>query len=92
MPLPTRNYPRSKLIPKLPTSLQFYSLAEVGIILETNIGLIHEWIKDGLLPAVQFGNEEHMQRIRSQDLENFIDTHLRNGLIKPSGPKRAGDK
>ena len=92
MPLPTRNYPRSKLIPELPTSLQFYSIAEVAIILETNVGAVHEWIKGGLLQSVQFGIEQHMHRVRSQDLENFIDTNLRSGLIKPSGPKIRGVK
>ena len=92
MPLPTRNYPRSKLIPVLPTSLQFYSIAEVAIILETNIEVVREWIKTGLLPSVQFGIEQHMERVRSQDLEKFIDTNLRSGLIKPDGPKVAGNK
>ena len=92
MPLPTRNYPRSKLIPELPTSLQFYSTAEVAIILETNVKVIYAWIEEGLMPSVQFGNEKHMIRIRAQDLEKFIDAHLRNGLIKPAEPKRVGDK
>ena len=62
MPLPVKNYPRSKLLSGLPTSMQFYSIAEVAIILETKVGLIHEWIQEGLLPAVQFGSEQHMLR------------------------------
>jgi hypothetical protein len=92
MPIPIRNYPRSKVIPGLPTAQQFYSTAEVAIILETNIGVVHEWIKNGLLTVVHFGNEEHMQRVRSQDLEDFIDAHIRNGLIKPDGPIYRRDK
>ena len=82
MPLPVKYYPRSKLLPGLPTSMQFYTIAEVAIILETKVGFIYEWIQDVLLPAVQFGSEQHMLRIRAQDLENFIDMHLRNGVIK----------
>ena len=81
MPLPVKNYPRSKLLPGLPTSMQFYTIAEVAIILETKVGLVHEWVQEGMLPAVQFGSEQHMLRIRAQDLENFIDLHLRTGLI-----------
>ncbi len=82
MPLPVKYYPRSKLLPGLPTSMQFYTIAEVAIILATKVGSVHKWIQEGLLPAVQFGSEQHMLRIRAQDLENFIDMHLRNGLIK----------
>ena len=82
MPLPIKNYPRSKLLPGLPTSMQFYTIAEVAIILETKVGYIYEWIQDGLLPAVQFGSEQYMLRIRAQDLENYVDMHLRSGLIK----------
>ena len=61
--------------------MQFYTIAEVAIILETKVDLIHEWIREGVLPAVQFGNEQNMLRIRAQDLENFADLHLRTGLI-----------
>lgn len=43
--------------------MQFYTLAEVAIILETKVGLMHEWIQEGLLPAVQFGSEQHMLQI-----------------------------
>jgi hypothetical protein len=82
MPLPGKNYLRSKLLPGLPTSMQFYTIAEVAIILETKVCLVHGWIQDGLLSAIQFGSDKHMLRIRAQDLENFIDMHLRDGLIK----------
>lgn len=93
MPLPIRNYPRSKLMPGLPTAQQFYSAAEAAIILETSVGEIRNWIQDGRLPSVRFGNEPHLLRIRAQDLEQFIDQYLRSGLIKPAGAiKRGGDK
>jgi excisionase family DNA binding protein len=62
--------------------MQFYTVAEVAIILETKVGLVHVWIQEGMLPAVQFGSEQHTLRIRAQNLENFIDTHFRSGLIK----------
>ena len=52
MPLPVKNYPRSKLLPGLPTSMQFYTIAEVAIILETKVGSVHEWIQVGMLPKV----------------------------------------
>ena len=60
MPLSVKNYPRSKLLPQLPTSMQFYTIAEVAIILETKVGSVHKWIQDGLLLAVQLSNEKHM--------------------------------
>ena len=60
MPLPVKNCSRSKLHPGLPTSMQFYTIAEVAIILETKVGSVHKWIQDGLLLAVQFSNEKHM--------------------------------
>ena len=61
--------------------MQFYTIAEVAVILETRIETIHEWIQEGLLPAVHFGSEEHMPQIRAQNLENFIDMRLRKRLI-----------
>jgi hypothetical protein len=66
MALPVKNYPRSKFLPELPTSMQFYTIAEVAIILETKVGLIHEWIQKYKLPALQFGSEQHILRIRAQ--------------------------
>ena len=62
--------------------MQFYTIAEVAIILEIKIEGVHEWIQKGMLPAVQFGCEQHMLRIRAQDLEDLIDAHLRGGLFK----------
>ena len=60
MPLPVKNYPRSKLLPGLLTSMQFYKITEVVIILETKIDLVHERIQEGLLQAVQFGSQQHI--------------------------------
>ncbi|MCX6064846.1 MAG: diguanylate cyclase [Chloroflexi bacterium] len=79
MPLPVKNYPRSKLLPGLPTSMQFYTIAEVAIILETKIEVVHKWIQEGLLPAVQFGSEKHMLRIRAQDVKQLQATS--NGKV-----------
>ncbi len=78
MPQPIKNYPRSKLLSGLPTSLQLFTIAEVAIILGTNTKTVHQWIDDGLLTTVQLGNEKHFLRVRAQDLEAFIDAHIRN--------------
>ena len=81
MPLPIKNYPRSKLLSGLPTSLHLYTVAEVAIILGTNAKMVNEWIKDGLLPAFALGKEKHFLRVRALDLENFIDAQVRTGKI-----------
>ena len=81
MPRPSKNYPRSKALSGLPTSSQFFTVAEVAIILGVNIEFVRQWIGDQLLPSVQLGKETHFIRVRAQDLENFIDTQIRNGKI-----------
>jgi hypothetical protein len=65
MPLPVKNYPRSKLLPGLPSSMQFYTIAQVAIIVETRVRLVHEWVQEGILPAIEFGSELQMLRIRA---------------------------
>jgi len=59
------------------TDFQFFSVKEVAIILETTTKTVHEWIKEGKLPAFKVGNPTRLTRIRRQDLEKFIDNHIR---------------
>ena len=56
---------------------QFFSVKEVAIILETSAKTIHEWIKDGKLPAFKVGHPTRLTRIRRQDLEVFIEQHIK---------------
>ncbi len=76
-----KNLPQSKLLPLLPSSLQFFSVAEVSIILGTSTKLVHDWINKGLLPSFRLGEKNRLIRIRQADLEKFIDAHIRNGSV-----------
>ena len=81
MSLKDRNLPQSKLLPNLPTTLQFFSVAEVAIILGTSTKLVHEWINQGLLLSFRLGPKNRLIRIRQHDLEKFIDAHIRSGSL-----------
>lgn len=78
--MPLKNYPRSKLISGLPTSLQLYTIAEVAIILAVDSRLVNQWIDNELLPTIQLGKEKFFTRIRGQELELFIE-QIRDGFI-----------
>ena len=73
---------RSKLMPSLPTKLQFFTVAEVAIIVGTSTKTVHEWIDQGVLRSARLGNKGKLIRISYQDLENFIDAHVRTGELK----------
>lgn len=80
-----KSFPKSKLLPLLPPSLQFFSVAEVAIILGTSTKLVHEWINQGLLPSFRLGQKNRLIRIRQPDLERFIESHIRNGSLSLKG-------
>lgn len=82
---------RSGLLPMIPPSLQFYSIAEVAIILGSSPRLVYDWINEGLLPSFRLGPKNRLIRIRQVDLERFIDTHIRNGsvMMRPSDTDNA---
>lgn len=69
---------------KAPDSLQFYSLAEVSIILGVSKRLVLEWIRQGLLPVFRLGPGHRVMRVRKTDLEKFIDTHIQSGVTVPT--------
>lgn len=73
---------RSKLLPDLPTKFHLFSVAEGAIILGTSTKSVHEWLNQGLLRSFRIGPKSRLIRIRYQDLEEFIDSHVRNGEIK----------
>lgn len=55
-----------------PAQLEFYTVAEVGLILNVSQKLIFSWVKNGALPAVRLGPGQRLIRIRRQDLEIFL--------------------
>jgi excisionase family DNA binding protein len=69
---------------KSSASLQFYSLAEVGLILGVNKRLVLEWIHDGHLPVFRLGPGHRVMRVRKADLEKFIDAHIQTGAAVPA--------
>jgi excisionase family DNA binding protein len=73
---------RSKLFPDLPTKFHFFSVAEIAIILGTSTKLVHEWINLGILRSFRLGPKSRLIRISYQDLEKFIDDHIKSGEIK----------
>ena len=82
MSTPNNRITRSKALPALPSSLQFFSVAEVAIILGTSSRSVHEWIQSGLLPSFRLGQKNRIIRIRQPDLEKFINAHIRSGSLK----------
>jgi excisionase family DNA binding protein len=68
---PTTPNPKSEL----PPTLQFFSTAEVAIILGASRKLVSSWVRDGQLPAFRMGPQNRIIRIRRQDLEAFIKKH-----------------
>jgi hypothetical protein len=90
LPIPVKNYPHSKVLPELPTSLQLYSVAEVAIILDAQVEVVHKWIEAGLLPGIRLGSELHGLRVKARDLENFIDKYPRGQTVEPARQKIQG--
>ena len=71
------NYRSSKQTKRndLPPSLQLFSIAEVAYILGISRRLVSKWINEGVLPAVRLGPGQRLVRIRSTDLETFIEKY-----------------
>jgi excisionase family DNA binding protein len=62
--------------PVSPTlSPQFYSLAEVALILGVNKRMVMDWVRQGRLPIFRLGPTHRIIRIRKSDLEQFIEAH-----------------
>jgi excisionase family DNA binding protein len=61
------------------------SVAEVSEIIHVSPKLVRDWISDGLLPAFRLGSNTRLVRIRSQDLEAFIEQHIRNHDLRKPG-------
>jgi len=73
---------RSRLFPDLPTKFHFFTVTEVSIILGTTNKKVYEWIEQGLLRSFHMGPKSKLTRVSYQDLENFIDAHVRTGEFK----------
>lgn len=84
-------YPKSNLFPELNPSLQFFSVAEVAIILGTSTRLVLEWVNQGLLRSFRVGPKGRLIRVRQKDLELFIDAHIRPGTLSLKDPSE-GDE
>lgn len=68
----------------LPANLQFFSPAEIAIILGVSRKVVAQWIKEGLLPIFRPGAENSITRIRRQDFEHFIEQHMRGRDSHPA--------
>ena len=73
---------RSRLFPDLPTKFHFFTVTEVAIILGTTSKKVREWIDQGLLRSFRMGPNSKLTRVSYQDLESFIDAHVRTGEFK----------
>jgi excisionase family DNA binding protein len=62
-----------------PAQLQFFSTKEVAIILGTTTKTVSQWINEGKLRAFKAKDKTRLTRIRRQDLDAFIDAHMRSG-------------
>ncbi len=70
-----------------PAPIHMLSVAEVSEIIRVSPKLVRDWISAGLLPAFRLGPNTRLMRVRSQDLETFIEQHIRNDDVrKPNGP------
>ncbi len=69
-----------------PALNRLLSVAEVSEIISVSPKLIRDWISAGLLPAFRLGPNTRLMRVRSQDLEAFIEQHIRKDDVrKPNG-------
>jgi len=69
-----------------PASTRMLSVAEVSEIISVSPKLVRDWISAGLLPAFRLGPNTRLMRVRSQDLEAFIEQHIRKDDVrKPNG-------
>ena len=77
---------------KYPAKSFFYSVAEAAMILRVSTKAIRTWIDDGLLPAFRIGPETRITRIRSQDLDDFINQYSSGFTVDPSNADQSRDK
>ncbi len=69
-----------------PAPTRMLSVAEVSEIINVSPKLVRDWISTGLLPAFRLGSNTRLMRVRSQDLEAFIEQHIRKDDVrKPNG-------
>lgn len=64
--------------PKEVQRMQFFSTAEVALILGVSRKVVLDWIRDGHLPAFRLGPTHRVIRIRKEDLDSFIAGHIQN--------------
>ncbi len=64
------------------TPIRMLSVAEVSEIIRVSPKLVRDWISAGLLPAFRLGPNTRLMRVRSQDLETFIEQHIRNDDVR----------
>ena len=67
-----------------PVLNRMLSVAEVSEIIRVSSKLVRDWIGEGLLPTCRLGPNARLVRIRSQDLESFIEQHIRNHDLRKS--------
>ena len=65
-----------------PTPTRMLSVAEVSEIISVSPKLVRDWISAGLLPAFRLGPNTRLMRVRSQDLEAFIEQHIRKDDVR----------
>ena len=85
--------PSNPVAAKLSTALQFFSVAEVALILNVSTKTVRTWITDGKLPAFHIGPGNRVTRVRRNDLEQFIDIHIRSSkqVNQDQGAEPKGD-
>lgn len=62
--------------------IRMLSVAEVSEIISVSPKLVRDWISAGLLPAFRLGPNTRLMRVRSQDLEAFIEQHIRKDDVR----------
>ena len=67
-------------------AVRLYPVAKVAEILSTGDDFVYSRIKDGSLPAVQLGNGRSKQRVRADDLQQFIDSRTNGTRLADRAP------
>jgi len=73
----------------VPANLQFFSIAEVALIMDVSVRLVRQWVEAGLLPVFHIGPGNRLMRVRRQDLEQFIETHVRTRQVESAVNREA---
>lgn len=75
-----------------PPSLDLYTIGETAAILGVSRRSVSNWIHEQALPAIRLGPGQRLLRVRSRDLEAFIDRgilsppHMRTPNVNDEGP------